>query len=163
MGFFGIFKDKKNRDLESSREGGSDKNPSGFDLVGGLTGTGRYAKTDEEKDEAKENKTLKIRLGDLKIKKYKNNRLPRYNDAHTKQRFEVGVDFDFRTLPNLIYSTAKRNGTFRSKIGGRFSTSDRDELKRIMQKNSYTVKKMKRQLDHRDEGHCKVNLSELFN
>ncbi len=161
MGFFSIlFGTNKNRTLENREDNSQSKQSGGFDLVGGLTGTGKYAKTNEEKEEIRLSRTLKVRLGDLVIKKYKDNRLPKYND--NKHRLEVGVDFNLRTLPNLIYSNARRNSIFRNKIGGRFSIQDRDALKMVMKHNSYAVRKMKQKLNQRNENRCKVSLGMLF-
>jgi len=155
MGFFGIFKDKKNRDLES--ENVESKKHS---LMDAALGTGDYKKTEEELAEKKEVESLKGRIGELRIKRYKSEQTPTYDD--NKKRLKIGQSFNLKNLPELIYKIANRSGDFRRDIGGRFDLKDRDELKFVMKHNRYAVSKMKQKLNHRDEGKCKVDLSGLF-
>jgi hypothetical protein len=155
-----IFGSGKDRVLNSDNENAEIKKRKKHSILDAALGTGDYAKTPEEKEEVRASRTLPVRLGNLKIKKYKNSRLPQYNNK--KNRLEVGEDFDFRTLPNLIYSTAKRNYPFRGSIGGRFSIHDRDALKIIMNNNRYKVSQVKRKLNHRDENRCVASLNDLF-
>lgn len=167
MGFFDLVfgKGGGNRTLENKNDddGESSSQNKGLDLIGGLTGTGRYAKTEEEIIEKSVAESLKGRIGFLKMKKYKDNREPTYNDNNTEKRLEFGQGFNLRDLPGLVYKLANSSSDFRRDIGGRFNLRDRDKLKYIMKNNRYVVSKMKQKLNHRDEGNCKADLSSLFN
>jgi hypothetical protein len=101
-------------------------------------------------------------VGGLKIKRYKDDRKPRYNDDSTKKRLEVGNDFDLKNLPDLIYKLAQKGGDFRSDIGGRFNLQDKRILRQTMRNNRYTVKKMEQDLNDKNQGRQKTSLSGLF-
>jgi len=153
---------KKSRTLESTEqeENAEEQSQSKGGFINGLLGLGKYAKTEEEKEEARLAGTLAVRLGDLKIKKYKDSRPPKYNKD--KHRLEVGADFDFKTLPDLIYSIAKKSSVFRSRIGGRFDRRDREVLRYVIKHRRNRLRRMERQLNQRNEDYCVVSLSKLF-
>ena len=148
----------KSRTLSDDTE--EEKGKGGF--LNGLLGMGKYKKTPEEKEEIQEAKKLRGRLSNLKIKKYKNNRQPSYNDDRTKRRLEVGADFKMNNLPAIIFNLAQSSGEFRNAVGGRLSVKDRDKLRFIMRHKSYRVRKMDQQLNNRNEKKCKVSLVDLF-
>ena len=163
MGFFDLLLGKSSgRVLEKDDAKNTSRRGGGLDIIGGLTGTDSHAKTEEQKDADVESGTLKSRLGQLKIKRYKDDRQPKYNDDSTKKRLEIGSDFDLKNLPELIYKIAQRSGDFRSDIGGRFDLQDKRMLRQIMRKRSYTISRMKQDLDDRNEHNQKTNLGKLF-
>ncbi len=165
MGFFDLLFGKGgrgNRTLENdtNNDEGDVKKPSG-DPLDALFATGKYAKTEEQKQEEKEKRTLGSRFKNIKLKKYNKTINSRYNDD--KKRIEVGDGFELRQLPDIVYSLAKGSITFRKDIGGEFDRRDRDRMQRMIRKRRVTVKRMNKKLFHnaRGEKHQVVRLGEL--
>jgi len=114
----GIFT-RKNRTLENTNEEEVPKKKGG--LLDAFLGTGKYAKTEEQKKEMAESKTLQSRLGKLRIKKCNRAMSFRFND--NKNRIEVGEKFEMNQLPGIIYLLADGSTVFRRSIGGIFDLS----------------------------------------
>ena len=163
MGLFDLLFGKSggSRTLANTSQDKEEQNSKnrGFDPIGALMNTGRYAKTEEEKRDIQEAKRLRSRLNEIRIKKYKDDRLPRYND--NKKRIEVGSDFNISILPDVMYELAQR-GRLKNDIGGRFSIKDRKKLQFIVRHKGYVVRKMNQTLNNRNEKYCQVSLKELF-
>ncbi len=168
MGFFDLLFGKgggRNRTLENDGNGNEennfqDKKPSG-DPLDALLGTGKYAKTEEQKQKAKEKKSLGGRFENVKLKRYNKEMNYRYNDD--KKRIEVGEDFELRQLPDIVYSLATTSTIFRRDTGGRFDRMDREEMERAIRKRRATVKRMNKKLFHnaRGERGQVINIGEL--
>jgi len=159
MGFFS----SKNRTLENTEDKQNiNKKKSGFfgNIIDGLVSAGKYAKTDEQKQEEREAKSLPNRLGILRLKKYNRSMSIRFND--NKNRIEVGENFTMDKLPEIVYLLADGSRTFRKAIGGTFDFSDREKLRRIIRGKRNTVRKMERRLSEGNERRQQVYLKDLF-
>ena len=167
MGFFDLLFGKGgggNRTLENDANNDEEdvKKPSG-DPLDALLRTGKYAKTEEQKLEEKERKSLRSRFENIKLKKYDREMSYRYND--NKKRIEVGDSFDFKQLPGIIYSLAQTSLVFKKDIGGRFDLADKHKVEKTVRRKRYIIKRMNKKLFHnpRGEKHQVVKLGELFN
>ena len=87
MGFIdALFGNKK---IEKEEEVSEKKKKGG--LISAGLGLGKYEKTEEQKIEAKESRSLPSRLGELKIKKYNRPMSFRYNK--NKKELKLGMIF----------------------------------------------------------------------
>jgi hypothetical protein len=158
----GIFS-SKSRTLENTDEEQQDvKKRSGFlsSIIDGGLGTGKYAKSDEQKQEEVESRSLPSRLGGLRVKRYNRSMSFRFND--NKNRIEVGENFTMNKLPEVVYSLADGSTIFRKAIGGGFDFSEREKLRRIIRKKRNKMQKIERQLTDGNERRQQVYLKELF-
>ncbi len=159
MGFFDLLFGGGKRTLNKEGENEKPEN-KGFDPFGALTATGKYAKSEEQKQEEKEKKTLYSRFEKIKLKRYNKSMSPRYND--NKKRFEVGEDFQLKELSNIIRSLSRHSNILRQDIDGEFYRQDRDDMSRAIRKKRNKVQKMERQLRDGNEKRQQIYLKELF-
>ncbi len=126
------------------------------------TGQYRQEKSDSEGGnlEKASQEILKKRLAKLKLKKYRRDMEPRFNED--KNRIEVGNDFDLSDLPEIVYNFAQRKNVFRKLIGGRFDLRDRERLRYYLKKHPHKLTRARRRLNRPDEKRCKIALAELF-
>ncbi len=155
MGIFSRSRTLKSTDKKKKQSGGFLNG-----IIDGAVGTGKYAKTDEQKQKKKESRTLPSRLGGLRLKKYNRSMAFRFND--NKNRIEVGDSFVMNKLPEIVYLLADRSTTFRRAIGGTFDFSEREKLRRIIRKKRNRVQRMERQLGDGMEKKQQVYLKDLF-
>ncbi len=166
MGFFDLFFGKGGGGSRTLEDNIGDDDSHGKKTSGNpldaLLGTGKYGKTEEQKQNEKEKKTLYRRFENIKLKKYDREMNYRYND--NKKRIEVGEGFELRQLPGIIYSLSKASTIFRKDIGGRFDRVDREEMERAIRKRRATVKWMNKKLFHnaRGERQQQVEIRRLF-
>ena len=146
----------KSRTLSDDTE--EKKGKGGF--LNGLLRMGKYAKTDAQKQEIKNSRSLPSRLGELRLKRYNRQMSFRFND--NKNRIEVGENFTMNKLPEIIYLLADGSTIFRKAIGGSFGLSEREKLRRIIRRKRNRIQKMERRLNNGVENRQQVYLKDLF-
>ena len=154
MGFF-----SKSRTLETTEDEPEKLEKKGG-LMNALLGTGKYARTDEQKQEEQEARSLSSRLEKINIKKYKRQMAFRFNDD--KNRIEVGDDFTMDKLPDIIYSLVGRNIVFKRAVGGLFGLKDQRELQRVIRTKRNTIRKIEQKLNSDNERKRVISLERLF-
>ncbi len=153
MGFIKRLFNNKDRTLEEERETGEGG------IINGLLRTGKYAKTDEQRQAEKEAKSLPNKLENLYLKKCNNQISFRFDNNN---RIEVGENFTMDKLPDIIYLLAEGSTPFRREIKGGFDFSEREKLRRIIRKKRNKIQKIERQLNGRNKRKHQVCLKELF-
>ena len=167
MGLFEILFGKK-KERESSRmledRNGNTKPKKKIAPLDALFKTGqcKQEKNNLEGDDLErgDREDLKKRLARLKLKRYRRDMEPRFNED--KNRIEVGNDFDLSDLPEIVYNFAQRKNVFRKLIGGRFDLRDRERLRYYLKKHPHKLMRVRRKLNRPDEKRCKIALAELF-
>ena len=141
-----------------------ENNKKGIAPLDALFKTGQYRQEKSDSGDGNLEKAsqeiLKKRLAKLKLKKYRKDMEPRFNED--KNRIEVGNDFDLSDLPEIVYNFAQRKNVFRKLIGGRFDLRDRERLRYYLKKHPHKLMRVRRKLNRPDEKRCKIALAELF-
>ena len=141
-----------------------ENNRRGIAPLDALFKTGQYKQKNNNLEAGDLEKVLqeifKKRLAKLKLKKYRRDMKPRFNED--KNRIEVGNDFDLSELPEIIYNFAQKKTIFHRLIGGRFDLRDKERLRRYLKKHPHKLTRAMRRLSRPDEKRCKIALAELF-